>query len=89
MKKIIIFLAVLLVGCSYSKETYLSEPKTILADPLTVQYKKDLADLESAYLQKRVSYVDYLQKKEQIEDNYTAQVEKREGRQDQPYKKYF
>lgn len=81
MKKFFLVLAVVLAtGCSYPKhnfESYVDNPGEILKDPHYADYREKMDALESSYLQKKITYVEYQDKKKDLEDQYTDQVNKR------------
>ena len=81
MKKMIIFiLAVGLLGCSYGKqhvEYMLDNPPGVLADPLYEDYEAHLDALERQYLRKEISYADYVEQKQELEDQYARESNKR------------
>lgn len=83
MKRLGIVLAfVFLAGCQYSSErikTYIDDPKTILEDPLSVEHQEAIDALERDYLQKKITYADYLDGKRQLEEDYSRGVQ---GRRD-------
>ena len=65
-------------GCSGERIlTMMDEPVKFLEDPLSVNYQNDLDALERRYLRKDISYVEYLEKKQRIEDDYARQEQKR------------
>ena len=82
MKKFIFGLLLLVVGCSYkgqNLETYVDEPQTILRDPHFANYQEARDHLESEYLQKKMTYGEYLEKKKELDDKYTKEVQKRDA----------
>ena len=74
-----LFIIAILVGCSYTLEDYVDSPKTILEDPLSVKREEDLANLERKYLNKAITYDEYLKRKRQIEDKFAKDVQGRES----------
>jgi len=69
-------------ACQYGPEkfaTVVDDPIRILEDPLTVEHKQAMADLEKSYLKKEITYAEYLDQKQMLEDEYTRQVQKREN----------
>ena len=79
MKTIIILsFCALLMGCSYGIEDYINDPRTILSDPLTVDHRQAVNDLERSYLRKEMTYAEYLHEKKEIEEDYARDVQKRE-----------
>ena len=80
MKKVLLScLVFVFLGCSYEMETYIKKPGTILKDPLTVDYRQEMNDLERAYLRKEMTYAQYLDRKNELEESYAMRVQKREG----------
>ncbi len=79
MKKLFLCIgAIVLLGCGSQKiKAYIDDPKTLLADPLTVDLKANMAELERSYAKGEITYADYLEKKKILEDDYTKQVNKR------------
>ena len=85
MKQCLLITALLIcvVGCQYSGpglKGYLDDPSTILEDPLSVQHQDQLDDLESSYLKKEISYAEYIEQKQRLENDFVRDVRKREGR---------
>lgn len=81
MKRILILcFLIVLVGCTYEGKkisTYVDSPRTLLEDPLSVDHQQALDNLESDYLQKKITYAEYLKEKQQLEDDYTREVQSR------------
>ena len=78
MKKMIVVLMVfLLMGCADKLNSYLDNPETIIQDPHYAEYQAQLDALEHKYLQKEISYAEYLEKKSQLDDTYTKEVKER------------
>jgi len=64
----------LLAGCTYGTE----QIKTLVADPHYAKYQEKLNHLEKSYLDTNITYSEYLEKKQQLEDDYTKEVKERE-----------
>ena len=83
MKNILAFVVVLLLsssGCSSQKiMSYMEEPETLLKDPHYEGYKQDLNNLEKDYLDKKIEYAKYLEKRKEIEEKYSKEVQTREA----------
>ena len=82
MKKIILsFLFFCLAGCSTGQEklrTYLEEPEYLIKDPHFAAYKQQLDNLDREYyLEKKMTYVEYLEKKKEIDAQYEKEVKQR------------
>ena len=81
MRKIIVGLAALfLVGCSTVQEkieTYTDEPENFVKDPHFGDYKTNLDELESRYLKKEITYAEYLERKKEIDEKYSKEVQER------------
>lgn len=83
MKNMRLLLAVLLMfaGCSYGKqhvESMLDNPPRVFEDPLYVDYQQQLDALESRYLNQEISYAEYVEKKGDLEDQYTQEADRRQ-----------
>ena len=77
----LLFLASAIVGCTYAGERelrdYINEPATIVQDPHFGNYKEKLDALEKQYLEKEITYAQYLEQKTALDDQYTKEVEER------------
>ena len=85
-KMSIVFLGVLLTGCTYqgkSLESYVYDPASIIQDPHFAGYKEKRDALESQYLRKEISYADYLKQVEELDAKYNGEVKSREMKLDQ------
>ena len=78
-KMIYVVLALGLVGCSHSFESYVENPTDIIMDPHFGDYQQKASDLESDYLNKKMTYVEYLQKKKDLDNGYSKEVKEREN----------
>ena len=76
-KMIVVLMALLVMGCADKLNSYLDDPGTIIQDPHYAEYQAQLDALEHRYLQKEISYAEYLDKKSQLEDTYTKEVNER------------
>lgn len=79
---VLLFAFYLFAGCSYGTEKikqYVDDPKSLLEDPLSVSHQQAMDDLESSYLRKKITYAEYLEKKKELEEDYTREVQKREN----------
>ena len=75
MKKgIILFIVLLLGGCSYGTE----QLKTLLEDPHYMEYRDNRDKLEKSYLDGDITYAQYLDSKKQLDDDYDREVRERE-----------
>lgn len=81
MKKFALLLVCFVfLGCTYGGEgfkTYLEDPRAFIKDPHYKHYKEDRNALESQYLREEISYVDYIEKMKELDEGYTAEVERR------------
>ena len=76
MKRMILLLFLIgFAGC-ISGENVLENPG-IFQDSLYTDYKKTADVIEARYLNKEISYADYLQKKQELEDWYKKEADKR------------
>jgi hypothetical protein len=76
-KQWLLVCVIFLAGCAESLETYVNDPSEIIRDPHFKQYEQSLAALESDYLNKKITYAEYVEKKKEIDDQYTQEVEER------------
>ena len=81
MKKIIfVIFAFALLGCSAEQqrmESYMDDPSTILKDPHYTEYQEKMDSLESEYLSKKITYAEYLERKQKLEETYNKEVKDR------------
>ena len=81
-RMIIILFVALLAGCTYTgqnPENYFDDPATILQDPHFGSYQQQGDELERQYLEKKMTYADYLEKKRVLDDKYSKDVKKRDA----------
>jgi hypothetical protein len=77
MKKSLVMICMLMLfGCSYGND-YLENPETFIRDPHFTAYKNDRDELESVYLRKEITYAEYIQQKDKMDDKYNGEVQKR------------
>ena len=80
MKKILmVFLVVIFAGCAETWRGYMEEPQTILRDPHYAQYQDKLRGIEHAYLINEIDYATYLQKKKELDEQYSKEIKDREA----------
>jgi hypothetical protein len=77
-KAVLLFFAAFLAGCSYAGEkkldAYLIDPRTWVKDPHFAHYKEQRDTLESEYLQKNISYAEYLERRTGLDEQYAREV---------------
>lgn len=82
MKNYLIIISFLvLAGCSYEGEkisTYLKKPETFIKDPHYKKYKESLADAETLYIQKEITFAEYNKQKKAINEKYEAEIQARQ-----------
>lgn len=77
MNKGLLLICVLMIfGCSYGQE-YLDDPKSIIRDPHFNTYKHNRDELESSYLNKEITYAEYLEQKNKMDEKYSQEVQER------------
>lgn len=80
MKKIILLLCMLvLFGCSYGQD-YLRNPSSFIRDPHFTEYKNNRDDLERSYLHKEITYAEYIEQKNKVDEQYTKEVQERNSK---------
>jgi hypothetical protein len=76
-KKILVLMcALMLLGCSYGKD-YLENPEKFIRDPHFAAYKDKRDALESSYLRKEITYAEYIEQRDKLDDQYDKEVQKR------------
>ena len=81
-RPIVVLLSLTLMGCAYkgqTLETYIEEPDTILKDPHFASYQDQADSLEKDYLNKKITYADYVEQKKQLDEKYNKEVDHRES----------
>ena len=84
---LIILFLVLLAGCAETTnrlESIVDDPGTILQDPGFANYQQKQDDLEKEYLQKKITYAEYLQRKNKIEEDYARDIKKQKNSLENP-----
>ena len=76
---IVIFLSFILTGCAEKIRGYLDDPGTLLQDPYFMEYQQGLDNLESQYLRKEITYAEYLERKNRIDEKYAKDVLERQN----------
>ena len=87
-KYVCLGLIVFLLGCSSGQEKIqklLDEPQYLIKDQEYEQYTQALAALESEYLEKKITYADYLERKKELDDDYSKKITQRETKLHQQY----
>ena len=91
MKNLWIVLFVFFVaGCASTTErleSMVDDPRTILQDPGFANYQQKLDDLEKQYLQKKITYAEYIEQKKKIEEDYSGEIQKQKDSLENP--RYF
>ncbi len=83
MKKILyVLLAIGIVGCAYSQgryDRYRVYWRSFIKDPHFVDYKKERDDLEGLYLNKKLTYLEYIKQRDALDLKYDREVQERES----------
>ena len=80
MKKSLLLLCMfVLFGCSYGQD-YLKNPTSFIRDPHFTEYKNTRDDLESSYLSKEITYAEYIEQKDKIDEKYSKEVQERNAK---------
>jgi len=70
---------IVIFGCSYG-QNYLKNPSSFIRDPHFTEYKNNRDDLESSYLSKEITYAEYIEQKEKIDEKYSKEVQERNSK---------
>ncbi|OGX37099.1 MAG: hypothetical protein A3C36_01060 [Omnitrophica WOR_2 bacterium RIFCSPHIGHO2_02_FULL_52_10] len=77
MNKILVLMcALMLSGCAYGRD-YLENPEKFIRDPHFTEYKNKRDALESSYLRKEITYAEYIEQRDRLDDKYDQEVQKR------------
>jgi len=77
MKKSLVLICVLMLfGCTYGQE-YLERSDTFIRDPHFTKYKQNRDSLESSYLQKEITYAEYIEQRDKMDEQYSKEVQER------------
>lgn len=83
----LLFLPFLFIGCTYAGEkpldSYLKnpmDPATWIKDPHFENYKAKRDALESRYLAGKITYADYLDQRQALDDTYAREVAERNAK---------
>ena len=80
MKKSLLVLCMIVIfGCSYG-QNYLKNPSSFIRDPHFTEYKNNRDDLESSYLSKEITYAEYIEQKDKIDEKYSKEVQERNSK---------
>ena len=80
MKKGLLLVCVLvLFGCTYGQD-YLENPSSFIRDPHFTEYKNNRDDLERSYLHKEITYAEYIEQKDKIDEKYSKEVQERNSK---------
>lgn len=67
-------------GCTYEGRTlvdFLEDPRAIIKDPHFEEYKTKRDDLESQYLRKEITYAQYVEQMDELDERYAKEVQER------------
>ncbi|OGX28084.1 MAG: hypothetical protein A2787_04890 [Omnitrophica WOR_2 bacterium RIFCSPHIGHO2_01_FULL_48_9] len=70
----------ILMACFFASCSYLNNPETLLQDPHYAAYKDKSDALGHEYLQGKIAYPEYLERKKQLDDNYSQEVQDRNAK---------
>ena len=77
MKKILMVIcALMLSGCAYGKG-YLENPESFIRDPHFTEYKNKRDALESTYLRREITYAEYIEQRDKLDNKYDQEVQER------------
>ncbi len=73
MKTLLLIVLVLIFAGCVSEQI-----QSLVADPHYASYQQKLDSVEQTYLRKEITYAQYLEKKKEIDEQYSKEVQKRE-----------
>jgi len=81
MKKLpLMIMIALLAGCTYEGTTLrdvFEDPRSLIKDSHFTDYKEKRDALESQYLSKEITYVEYVEKMNELDNKYSGEVKER------------
>jgi len=83
-KSLALIIVLTIFGCSYG-QNYLENPELLIRDPHFAEYKDNRDDLESQYLRKEITYADYIEQRDQLDNIYDKEVKERNAKVITPY----
>jgi len=78
-KPLLMICMMMILGCTYGQD-YLDDPQSFIRDPHFADYKDHLNDLESSYLNKEISYAQYIEQKQRLDYKYEREVKERNSK---------
>jgi hypothetical protein len=78
-KSLLLVCALTLFGCSYGQD-YLENPDTFIRDPHFAGYQKKRDNLEKSYLRRDITYAQYMEERNQIDETYAQEVQERDNK---------
>ncbi len=78
-KSLLVLFMIVIFGCSYGQD-YLKNPTSFIRDPHFTEYKNTRDDLESSYLSKEITYAEYIEQKDKIDEKYSKEVQERNSK---------
>lgn len=78
-KSLLLVCALVLFGCTYGQD-YLEKPSSFIRDPHFSAYKNNRDELESSYLRKEITYAEYIEQKNKIDEQYSKEVQERNSK---------
>lgn len=83
MKKLLLIVcAATFIGCTYEGQSlseYFSSPRAFIQDPHFERYQEKRDTLESQYLRKEITYAEYVEKMDELDDTYSKDIQKRDN----------
>ena len=84
MRKILLIaISIAFLGCAYEGQNvgeYIKDPSNLVKDPHFAEYKKERDELENQYLYQKVTYADYKEKVDALDQKYNKEVEERNAK---------
>ncbi len=82
-KLLLLFVAIALIGCAYEGQelkTYIKNPRWFIKDPHFANYKDKRNALESSYLNKELTYAEYVEEMNGLDETYAKEVQERDAK---------
>ena len=82
-RNILLLLVLILAGCTYQGaklSSYFKNPRSFIQDPHFSKYKEKRDAIESQYLQREITYAQYVKEMDELDETYAKEVQERNAK---------
>ncbi len=73
---LLLFCMITLFGCAYG-QNLLDDPRSFIKDPHFAKYQENMDYLEIRYLHKDITYAEYVEERNMLDETYAREVKER------------